>query len=143
MNALENFEVEKLSMLIGAKSTLLLMILLFRTKPFHRHRKVIENWWNFSIWYVWLRRSFGEMAICVIWFCVVWTFGLNVEEAKTKELLDKLVVLKLNGGLGTTMGCTGPKYVVLTWSWYFDCFLCTSFCWSDFVFLFVEYDSGF
>jgi hypothetical protein len=26
-------------------------------------------------------------------------------------LLDKLVVLKLNGGLGTTMGCTGPKYV--------------------------------
>ena len=39
-------------------------------------------------------------------------FGQNVDEAKTKELLDKLVVLKLNGGLGTTMGCTGPKYVV-------------------------------
>ncbi|KNA21784.1 hypothetical protein SOVF_040340 [Spinacia oleracea] len=34
------------------------------------------------------------------------------EEAKTKELLDKLVVLKLNGGLGTTMGCTGPKSVI-------------------------------
>ncbi|GMN42319.1 hypothetical protein TIFTF001_011535 [Ficus carica] len=31
----------------------------------------------------------------------------NPEEVK--ELLDKLVVLKLNGGLGTTMGCTGPK----------------------------------
>lgn len=30
----------------------------------------------------------------------------------TKELLDKLVVLKLNGGLGTTMGCTGPKSVI-------------------------------
>lgn len=28
---------------------------------------------------------------------------------ETKQLLDKLVVLKLNGGLGTTMGCTGPK----------------------------------
>ncbi|RWW14580.1 hypothetical protein GW17_00021641 [Ensete ventricosum] len=28
----------------------------------------------------------------------------------TKKLLDKLAVLKLNGGLGTTMGCTGPKY---------------------------------
>ncbi|KAI3717078.1 hypothetical protein L1987_68423 [Smallanthus sonchifolius] len=28
---------------------------------------------------------------------------------QTKTLLDKLVVLKLNGGLGTTMGCTGPK----------------------------------
>ncbi|CAA6673438.1 unnamed protein product [Spirodela intermedia] len=30
----------------------------------------------------------------------------------TKQLLDKLVVLKLNGGLGTTMGCTGPKSVI-------------------------------
>lgn len=30
----------------------------------------------------------------------------------TKALLDKLVVLKLNGGLGTTMGCTGPKSVI-------------------------------
>lgn len=27
-------------------------------------------------------------------------------------MLDKLVVLKLNGGLGTTMGCTGPKSVI-------------------------------
>ncbi|KAG6494328.1 hypothetical protein ZIOFF_049352 [Zingiber officinale] len=27
----------------------------------------------------------------------------------TKKLLNKLAVLKLNGGLGTTMGCTGPK----------------------------------
>ncbi|XP_042503072.1 UTP--glucose-1-phosphate uridylyltransferase-like [Macadamia integrifolia] len=34
----------------------------------------------------------------------------DVEE--TKKLLDKLVVLKLNGGLGTTMGCTGPKSVI-------------------------------
>ncbi|XP_058098176.1 UTP--glucose-1-phosphate uridylyltransferase-like isoform X2 [Magnolia sinica] len=32
--------------------------------------------------------------------------------SETKELLDKLVVLKLNGGLGTTMGCTGPKSVI-------------------------------
>lgn len=30
----------------------------------------------------------------------------------TKELLNKLAVLKLNGGLGTTMGCTGPKSVI-------------------------------
>jgi UTP--glucose-1-phosphate uridylyltransferase len=30
---------------------------------------------------------------------------------ETKKLLNKLAVLKLNGGLGTTMGCTGPKYV--------------------------------
>ncbi|KAJ4960485.1 hypothetical protein NE237_020395 [Protea cynaroides] len=32
--------------------------------------------------------------------------------AETKNLLNKLVVLKLNGGLGTTMGCTGPKSVI-------------------------------
>ncbi|GAB4855308.1 UTP--glucose-1-phosphate uridylyltransferase [Ancistrocladus abbreviatus] len=34
------------------------------------------------------------------------------DPAEIKELLDKLVVLKLNGGLGTTMGCTGPKSVI-------------------------------
>ena len=27
----------------------------------------------------------------------------------THVLLDKLVICKLNGGLGTTMGCQGPK----------------------------------
>lgn len=31
---------------------------------------------------------------------------------ETRKLLDKLAVLKLNGGLGTTMGCTGPKSVI-------------------------------
>ncbi|XP_064602131.1 UTP--glucose-1-phosphate uridylyltransferase-like isoform X2 [Liolophura sinensis] len=29
-----------------------------------------------------------------------------------KSLLDKLVVIKLNGGLGTSMGCTGPKSAI-------------------------------
>jgi UTP--glucose-1-phosphate uridylyltransferase len=29
-----------------------------------------------------------------------------------KEMLDKLVVLKLNGGLGTSMGCTGTKSLI-------------------------------
>lgn len=28
------------------------------------------------------------------------------------SILDKLAVLKLNGGLGTTMGCVGPKSVI-------------------------------
>ena len=28
------------------------------------------------------------------------------------ELLDKLVICKLNGGLGSTMGCTGPKSAI-------------------------------
>ncbi|KAG2245580.1 hypothetical protein Bca52824_085208 [Brassica carinata] len=36
----------------------------------------------------------------------------DVDVSETKNLLDKLVVLKLNGGLGTTMGCTGPKSVI-------------------------------
>ncbi|KAH9613723.1 hypothetical protein KSS87_004339 [Heliosperma pusillum] len=41
------------------------------------------------------------------------TLATPPEDAeKTRELLDKLVVLKLNGGLGTTMGCTGPKSVI-------------------------------
>ena len=29
-----------------------------------------------------------------------------------KAMLDKLVVVKLNGGLGTSMGCKGPKSVI-------------------------------
>lgn len=29
-----------------------------------------------------------------------------------QKLLSKLVVVKLNGGLGTSMGCTGPKSVI-------------------------------
>lgn len=31
---------------------------------------------------------------------------------EVKSLLDKLVVVKLNGGLGTGMGCTGPKSAI-------------------------------
>lgn len=31
------------------------------------------------------------------------------EKFDKKEILSKLAVLKLNGGLGTTMGCVGPK----------------------------------
>lgn len=34
----------------------------------------------------------------------------NTEEIQA--LLDKLVVVKLNGGLGTSMGCTGPKSAI-------------------------------
>ncbi|CAF4017684.1 unnamed protein product, partial [Rotaria sp. Silwood1] len=35
---------------------------------------------------------------------------VNIDDAK--ELLNKLIVVKLNGGLGTTMGCQGPKSVI-------------------------------
>ncbi|XP_014251468.1 UTP--glucose-1-phosphate uridylyltransferase isoform X3 [Cimex lectularius] len=30
-----------------------------------------------------------------------------------KKMLDKLVVIKLNGGLGTSMGCHGPKSIIV------------------------------
>ena len=33
-------------------------------------------------------------------------------ESDVKKALDKLVVIKLNGGLGTSMGCTGPKSLI-------------------------------
>lgn len=36
----------------------------------------------------------------------------SLPEAKDPSLLSKLAVLKLNGGLGTTMGCVGPKSVI-------------------------------
>lgn len=32
--------------------------------------------------------------------------------ATIKDRLNKLVVIKLNGGLGTSMGCKGPKSVI-------------------------------
>jgi len=35
-----------------------------------------------------------------------------LDEDNTKDLLSKLCVLKLNGGLGTTMGCVGPKSAI-------------------------------
>ena len=34
------------------------------------------------------------------------------EPSNAKELLNQLVVVKLNGGLGTTMGCTFPKSLI-------------------------------
>jgi len=37
---------------------------------------------------------------------------VDVPSSQAKALLDKLVVLKLNGGLGTSMGCVGPKSLI-------------------------------
>ena len=36
----------------------------------------------------------------------------NLNRNNIKSILDKLVVLKLNGGLGTSMGCQGPKSII-------------------------------
>ena len=35
-----------------------------------------------------------------------------MSEADARALLDRLVVVKLNGGLGTSMGCKGPKSTI-------------------------------
>ncbi|CAH8529555.1 unnamed protein product [Dicrocoelium dendriticum] len=35
-----------------------------------------------------------------------------IDKESTRQQLNKLVVVKLNGGLGTTMGCTGPKSLI-------------------------------
>ncbi|CAM9613525.1 unnamed protein product [Choristocarpus tenellus] len=35
-----------------------------------------------------------------------------MDQALRHELLDKMVILKLNGGLGTSMGCTWPKSAI-------------------------------
>lgn len=35
-----------------------------------------------------------------------------ISNESARALLDKLVVLKLNGGLGTSMGCVGPKSLI-------------------------------
>ncbi|KAI8882145.1 UTP--glucose-1-phosphate uridylyltransferase [Backusella circina FSU 941] len=36
----------------------------------------------------------------------------SIAESTSKDDLQKLAVLKLNGGLGTTMGCVGPKSAI-------------------------------
>lgn len=36
----------------------------------------------------------------------------NPEPSSIKDMLNKLVVVKLNGGLGTSMGCQGPKSII-------------------------------
>ncbi|CAL5380753.1 unnamed protein product [Camellia sinensis] len=53
------------------------------------------------------KTSIGNNEIFVIPYE---SLGLTSDDPlETKELLDKLVVLKLNGGLGTKMGFNGPK----------------------------------
>jgi len=34
------------------------------------------------------------------------------DEEKCRDILKRVVVVKLNGGLGTTMGCHGPKSLI-------------------------------
>jgi len=36
----------------------------------------------------------------------------KVEEEEVKSLKDRIVVVKLNGGIGTGMGCSGPKSII-------------------------------
>ncbi|XP_028112333.1 UTP--glucose-1-phosphate uridylyltransferase-like isoform X2 [Camellia sinensis] len=56
------------------------------------------------------KTSIGNNEIFVIPYE---SLGLTSDDPlETKELLDKLVVLKLNGGLGTKMGFNGPKCAI-------------------------------
>jgi UTP--glucose-1-phosphate uridylyltransferase len=38
--------------------------------------------------------------------------AIDNDDKSAKDLLDKLIVVKLNGGLGTSMGCKGPKSLI-------------------------------
>ncbi|GAB2256906.1 hypothetical protein Droror1_Dr00022965 [Drosera rotundifolia] len=55
----------------------------------------------------------GGGFVLVLYCAEICFNGMNVDPAVIGELLDKLAVLKPNGGLGKTMGCTGPNYVFL------------------------------
>ena len=59
------------------------------------------------------------------WFFIIWHRNFKIKKydeicaqnaaqikGNEKEFLSKLVVVKLNGGLGTSMGCTGPKSLI-------------------------------
>lgn len=37
---------------------------------------------------------------------------MEAGSGEIRALLNKLVVVKLNGGLGTSMGCKGPKSII-------------------------------
>lgn len=56
----------------------------------------------------------GNIAILVIVLWQVKTYSelQSPETNAIKALLNKLVVVKLNGGLGTSMGCKGPKSII-------------------------------
>ncbi|KAF3528402.1 hypothetical protein DY000_02043985 [Brassica cretica] len=55
----------------------------------------------------WKYISACSFSLILEWcLCLLQTM---VDVSETKNLLEKLFVLKLNGGLGTTMGCTCPK----------------------------------
>ena len=53
-------------------------------------------------------------VVCAVPFMQVCPYSdiADVDASQVKGLLDKLVVLKLNGGLGTSMGCQGPKSLI-------------------------------
>ena len=42
----------------------------------------------------------------------VFSYCIFLWTENVRSLLRKIAVLKLNGGLGTTMGCSGPKSAI-------------------------------
>ena len=45
-------------------------------------------------------------------FILKMSSDIDVAQEKKRDILNKLAVLKLNGGLGTGMGCVGPKSAI-------------------------------
>lgn len=60
------------------------------------------------------RVFFQYVIVLLLSFNQILNYGdiPDATEADVKAALNKLVVIKLNGGLGTSMGCTGPKSLI-------------------------------
>ena len=91
-----DFEAARHITLSGVRSRLPLMKSLFLTRKWLPSLRVLYHLSPACSLFVIVKR-----CLCLL--------QMMVDVSETKNLLDKLVVLKLNGGLGTTMGCTGPK----------------------------------
>ena len=53
------------------------------------------------------------MNLCVSLQIIDYSSLLQPTKEQIKFMLNKLVVVKLNGGLGTSMGCKGPKSFIV------------------------------
>lgn len=69
--------------------------------------RIAECWCPFSMLCVSLHLPLGRILQRLRALPRSCLFRADIDEVK--GLLSKLAVVKLNGGLGTSMGCTGPK----------------------------------
>lgn len=69
-----------------------------------------------DVWFMYLRKMnlFGlycttSLHLHFLFHLLKIIVSLNVDIVEIKQLLDKLVVVKFNGSLGTSLGFSGPK----------------------------------